>query len=645
MTLSAQFFVALEKALQIDRFKKFIRTKKAIKNGDELWLLDKEILDKNEYMNAWELILAESLFITLISTLFIRTLQLFTNETTTQAFDIYLNSGKFGYFTSFVSLLFIAITIYFLSKLVIPKKHKKSNDKTGLLILLYHLGARGFVAGLLTVMSISLIIAILTSTVEDGIKDFSIYILIFPFLCLIWMYVLAYFAIAKGRTYYDPDLKHYKFLFKYLFFWLIVILLNSLVMAIISNYQLIADLIGVGVYELPPIDEIIPAIYSYFENMNYKEYILFIQITISSVLFFLGWILFFFSKDKKSILKYSTLMSLVHILGGCSSAEVDSVNYPIIEIHVVDVNFLNGLFELLFYPYEDPYIYRIFLNISLCSLFVYTLSLIVALPAFSWKIITFKNRRNSIICISCIAIVYSSYVFYKLNPEQHDLFIRTSPKQASIKLYKSTSIREIPSDFKTGNIDSRADKGEFLFDEGIYNVTVSMEGYKERRIRFRLIEDEYMNIRLTPIDKDGDLVSDIYDKCDNTKPRQLVDTHGCSKIQVINGLLEAPEIVFDYDSTKIDQSYSNYLETVGDFLIKNDKVKLLIQGHTSYDEGDPEYCLALGESRARAVFIYLVSLGVNKKQLSTVSYGKEKPIFKTKNMRSFEKNRRITFVM
>jgi outer membrane protein OmpA-like peptidoglycan-associated protein len=645
MALSDQFWETLEKALQIDKFKKFIRTKKSIKNGEELWLLKKEELDQKEYMNAWELILAESLFITLISTFFIYALQLFTNEKATLALDMYISSSKFGYFTPLISLLIIAATIYFLSKLVIPKKHKKSNDKTGLVVLIYYLGAKGFVVGLLTVISLSLLIAIGNSTGIGGLKGFLIYLFIFISVCLVWTYTLTFFAIAKGRSYYEPHLKLYTLLVKYLIFLIVATLTNSILMGIIFNYEVIIEFIGIE--RLPPKDQIIPAIYSYIESMDNEEYILFIQIIISSTIFILGLISFLFSKDKISILKYSTLMSLVYILGGCSSSSMGGEVYTVIENQVVVVNYLDGLFEVLFYPYEDPYLYRIFLNIALCSLFTQLLYCLAASPRVIWNITTFKNKLNSITVLSCIAITYSFYIFYELNPNKYQLFIRTTPEQASIKLFDSSYTKEIPSDFKTGNIDTRADNGEFLFDENIYNVTINLEGYRERKIQFELDEDKHMNLRLRPIDKDGDLIPDIYDKCDSTKPRKQVNKRGCSQAQLKQRLLNFSnnsKINFGYDSSSIMEYYASYLDEMSSFLIENNKISILIEGHTSENEGDPEYCIALGERRARAVAQYLVNMGVDRNQLGTVSYGKEKPSFKNQTESSFSKNRRAYLV-
>jgi peptidoglycan-associated lipoprotein len=55
--------------------------------------------------------------------------------------------------------------------------------------------------------------------------------------------------------------------------------------------------------------------------------------------------------------------------------------------------------------------------------------------------------------------------------------------------------------------------------------------------------------------------------------------------------------------------------------------------------------MALGERRATAVMTYLGSLGVPKAALSTVSFGKEKPLDPGHNEGAWAKNRRAHFVL
>jgi peptidoglycan-associated lipoprotein len=71
---------------------------------------------------------------------------------------------------------------------------------------------------------------------------------------------------------------------------------------------------------------------------------------------------------------------------------------------------------------------------------------------------------------------------------------------------------------------------------------------------------------------------------------------------------------------------------------------VVVEGHCD-ERGSTEYNLALGDRRAAAVKQYLVSLGIERTVMSTVSYGKEKPFCMESNEDCWQKNRRGHFVM
>ena len=58
---------------------------------------------------------------------------------------------------------------------------------------------------------------------------------------------------------------------------------------------------------------------------------------------------------------------------------------------------------------------------------------------------------------------------------------------------------------------------------------------------------------------------------------------------------------------------------------KHKNYKIVIEG--SCDErGSVEYHLDLGERRAKEAIKYLVELGIDKKKIKMISYGKESPL-------------------
>ncbi|GAM05419.1 hypothetical protein MBENS4_2417 [Novosphingobium sp. MBES04] len=68
-----------------------------------------------------------------------------------------------------------------------------------------------------------------------------------------------------------------------------------------------------------------------------------------------------------------------------------------------------------------------------------------------------------------------------------------------------------------------------------------------------------------------------------------------------------------------------------------------IEGHAD-ERGTREYNLALGERRANSAKNYLISLGVAASRLTTLSYGKERPVALGSNEQAWAQNRRAVTV-
>lgn len=104
------------------------------------------------------------------------------------------------------------------------------------------------------------------------------------------------------------------------------------------------------------------------------------------------------------------------------------------------------------------------------------------------------------------------------------------------------------------------------------------------------------------------------------------------------------DVRFDYDKAVLGDDGKKTSQEVAAFLKKNPQAKVLIEGHCD-ERGTAEYNLALGERRAAAVKGYLASLGVSKAALSTVSFGKERPLDPGHSEDAWAKNRRAHFVL
>jgi peptidoglycan-associated lipoprotein len=84
-------------------------------------------------------------------------------------------------------------------------------------------------------------------------------------------------------------------------------------------------------------------------------------------------------------------------------------------------------------------------------------------------------------------------------------------------------------------------------------------------------------------------------------------------------------VYFDYDQYSVRADASPLLDAQADWLKRYPAVQVRIEGNAD-ERGTQEYNLALGARRANAVREYLVAHGVAAGRITTVSYGKEKPI-------------------
>jgi len=104
------------------------------------------------------------------------------------------------------------------------------------------------------------------------------------------------------------------------------------------------------------------------------------------------------------------------------------------------------------------------------------------------------------------------------------------------------------------------------------------------------------------------------------------------------------DIHFDFDKYAIRPGDAEILKANAAVLAKNPNVKIQIEGHCD-ERGTSEYNLALGERRANSTKNYLSSLGISAPRISTISYGKERPLDPGHNEEAWAKNRRSHFII
>ena len=101
-------------------------------------------------------------------------------------------------------------------------------------------------------------------------------------------------------------------------------------------------------------------------------------------------------------------------------------------------------------------------------------------------------------------------------------------------------------------------------------------------------------------------------------------------------------IHFDYDKSALRPGDVSVLDQKIPLLQTNGAVTIRIAGHCD-ERGSDEYNLALGNRRAMAAKQYLVSHGIDAGRITTVSYGKERPLDPGHDEDAWAKNRRDEF--
>jgi peptidoglycan-associated lipoprotein len=82
---------------------------------------------------------------------------------------------------------------------------------------------------------------------------------------------------------------------------------------------------------------------------------------------------------------------------------------------------------------------------------------------------------------------------------------------------------------------------------------------------------------------------------------------------------------FDYDKATIRPDAETALTGDAGFLKEHQSIKFTIEGKCD-DRGSEEYNLGLGDRRATAAKDFLVNAGVTTDRISTISYGKDRPV-------------------
>ncbi len=183
--------------------------------------------------------------------------------------------------------------------------------------------------------------------------------------------------------------------------------------------------------------------------------------------------------------------------------------------------------------------------------------------------------------------------------------------------------------------------GEANIDPWLYGVAVGYRFGAEKPLPEPVVEEAPPPPPPPPppekcADSDNDGVCDADDKCPGTPAGTQVDRVGCPLSQTL-------KLLFDFDSAELRPESLTELERLVRFMNDVPFATALIEGHTD-SVGTDEYNLALSDRRAKSVFDYLTSRGVDPARLKSVGKGESAPIADNATAEGRQLNRRVMLI-
>jgi peptidoglycan-associated lipoprotein len=120
-------------------------------------------------------------------------------------------------------------------------------------------------------------------------------------------------------------------------------------------------------------------------------------------------------------------------------------------------------------------------------------------------------------------------------------------------------------------------------------------------------------------------------------------TMSAAQQQALAALQSRSIVYFEYDSSEIRADYVPVVAAHAAYLTKYPTARVRLEGHTD-ERGSREYNIGLGERRAQTVRRALMLQGVTDAQVTTVSYGEERPAAEGSDEAAYSQNRRVELV-
>lgn len=139
--------------------------------------------------------------------------------------------------------------------------------------------------------------------------------------------------------------------------------------------------------------------------------------------------------------------------------------------------------------------------------------------------------------------------------------------------------------------------------------------------------------------RDGSVLSRMIG--DDTNDAFMAELRRQEEAAIAAGLKDA---FFGYDRAAIVEDARDSLSVDADWIKAHPTAQVKVSGHCD-ERGTQDYNLVLGDKRAKSVKRYLVDLGVPAQQVSTISFGKNRPFCGEHDEACHKQNRRGHFLL
>lgn len=141
----------------------------------------------------------------------------------------------------------------------------------------------------------------------------------------------------------------------------------------------------------------------------------------------------------------------------------------------------------------------------------------------------------------------------------------------------------------------------------------------------------------------GDGTSGFEDGADGTGGAGRGGAFSGSALDDPNSPLSKRRVHFEYDSYVLSSEYRPVVEAHAQYLAQNPGAAVTLEGHAD-ERGSREYNIALGERRSESVKQIMTALGASPQQITSVSFGEEKPLEDCHEERCWWQNRRVEII-